>query len=177
MALLRRGPARPAYMYQLFCPDRCPSPGRTNFSGAAKGPPTTGYHAIPRPVPCRSDPAPCRSDPAPPTPTFPSPLRLQAIEHYEKHLESHPGDDIAAFWLAVLRNDAAAAPACPAAMVADLFDQYADKFDEHLVNQLGYKTPGLLLTVLQRHAPGGDRSKLKFDRAMDLGCGTGECRF
>jgi predicted TPR repeat methyltransferase len=30
-------------------------------------------------------------------------------------------------------------------MVAGLFDQYADHFDEHLVQKLGYKTPQLLL--------------------------------
>lgn len=77
--------------------------------------------------------------------------RVQAIHHYNKHLELNPEDQIARFWLAVLRGDADSAPMCPASMVADLFDQYADKFDQHLVEQLGYETPDLLLHMLQRH--------------------------
>jgi predicted TPR repeat methyltransferase len=30
-------------------------------------------------------------------------------------------------------------------MVAGLFDHYAEHFDEHLVNKLGYKTPDMIL--------------------------------
>lgn len=35
--------------------------------------------------------------------------------------------------------------AMPASLVAGLFDQYADKFDQHLVTQLQYRTPEMLM--------------------------------
>ncbi len=53
----------------------------------------------------------------------------------------------------------------PPAYVAALFDSYADEFDSHLVQQLGYRTPALLAELL----PPGRR----FAAALDLGCGTG----
>jgi predicted TPR repeat methyltransferase len=49
--------------------------------------------------------------------------------------------------------------------VAALFDSYADDFDSHLVQQLGYRTPALLAELL----PPGRR----FTATLDLGCGTG----
>ncbi len=53
----------------------------------------------------------------------------------------------------------------PRAYVEQLFDSYAAEFDEHLVAQLGYRTPQLLAALLppDRH----------FAEALDLGCGTG----
>jgi predicted TPR repeat methyltransferase len=53
----------------------------------------------------------------------------------------------------------------PPAYVTALFDSYADEFDSHLVQQLGYRTPTLLAGLL----PPGRR----FAAALDLGCGTG----
>ncbi|PSJ54903.1 methyltransferase domain-containing protein [Kumtagia ephedrae] len=61
---------------------------------------------------------------------------------------------------------AAAAP--PSVFVETLFDQYADEFDHALVETLGYRVPQLLEQAIRAAAPG--RS---FDRAVDLGCGTG----
>jgi predicted TPR repeat methyltransferase len=61
-----------------------------------------------------------------------------------RHLELQPGHAQSLFWYAALTSSSQVA-ACPADMVAGLFDQYADHFDEHLVNKLGYKTPQLLL--------------------------------
>jgi len=55
------------------------------------------------------------------------------------------------------------------AFVADLFDGYADKFDEHLVEGLQYKTPQIINDLLTSHVT-------KIDNAtLDLGCGTGLC--
>ncbi len=56
----------------------------------------------------------------------------------------------------------------PDAYVAALFDGYAERFDRHLVEGLGYRGPALLAGALARH--GGAR---RFARALDLGCGTG----
>jgi predicted TPR repeat methyltransferase len=62
-----------------------------------------------------------------------------------RHLEIDPGHTAARFWLAACTGNAADAAACPPDMVAGLFDQYAEKFDSHLVEVLSYRTPQLLL--------------------------------
>ena len=54
--------------------------------------------------------------------------------------------------------------------IADLFDDYADKFDKHLVEGLEYKTPVLISEKIS--------SLLSTDNKLniiDLGCGTGLC--
>ncbi len=55
-----------------------------------------------------------------------------------------------------------------AGYVRALFDQYAPRFDAHLVGALGYRGPAVLMEALEAVAP--ERS---FVRALDLGCGTG----
>jgi predicted TPR repeat methyltransferase len=75
--------------------------------------------------------------------------------------------------LALARLGVAEIPAIAApAYVARLFDQYASRFDVHLVDALGYRAPKLL-----RHAVaevcGRANHPLHFARALDLGCGTG----
>jgi predicted TPR repeat methyltransferase len=55
----------------------------------------------------------------------------------------------------------------PDAYVATLFDQCAERFDEMLVEQLGYSVPMLLRQRLGEVAPG------PYGRVLDLGCGTG----
>jgi len=59
--------------------------------------------------------------------------------------------------------------AAPRAYVQALFDDYADSFDEHLVDVLGYQAHRQLVTPLA-----GLQSR-PFDAALDLGCGTGLC--
>jgi len=57
----------------------------------------------------------------------------------------------------------------PADYVRGLFDQYAGHFDRHLVGVLGYRTPELLISMLQA------RAQTTCDAVLDLGCGTGLC--
>ena len=57
----------------------------------------------------------------------------------------------------------------PRGYVRALFDDYADGFDEHLVEQLGYQAHRRLVEPLARWQPAG------FASALDLGCGTGLC--
>jgi predicted TPR repeat methyltransferase len=57
----------------------------------------------------------------------------------------------------------------PRAYVQGLFDQYAQDFDQHLVGQLGYQGHRMLIEQL----PAGREAR--FDRVLDLGCGTGLC--
>ena len=56
----------------------------------------------------------------------------------------------------------------PPAYVARLFDDYAWRFDKHLIKNLGYRAPALIAEALSAVAPGR-----RFASALDLGCGTG----
>ncbi len=53
--------------------------------------------------------------------------------------------------------------------VAELFDGYAEKFDDHLINGLQYKTPEIFNKLITSHITKKDNI------TMDLGCGTGLC--
>jgi len=78
---------------------------------------------------------------------------------------AHGGDvDFNRYFLASV-SGGEAPQAAPRAYVEQLFDSYAADFDEHLVAQLGYRTPQLLAALL----PPGRH----FAAALDLGCGTG----
>lgn len=56
----------------------------------------------------------------------------------------------------------------PAAYVRALFDDYAPRFDRHLVEALGYRGPSVIIGALDAVAP--DR---RYGATLDLGCGTG----
>ncbi len=56
----------------------------------------------------------------------------------------------------------------PQAYVARLFDDYAWRFDKHLIKNLGYRAPALIAEALGAVAPAR-----RFASALDLGCGTG----
>lgn len=60
------------------------------------------------------------------------------------------------------------AAAMSGAYVRTLFDGYADRFERHLTENLGYRGPALLREAVARVAPGRG-----FRRMLDLGCGTG----
>jgi predicted TPR repeat methyltransferase len=71
----------------------------------------------------------------------------------------------------------------PPQEVADLFDRYADRFDRHLVGELGYRVPELIADAVKaavaanRGSSAGDSwdsSGPSLD-VLDLGCGTGLC--
>ena len=77
---------------------------------------------------------------------------------------------------ASLRLAALGAVAAPATASPDyvraLFDQYASRFDEHLVTALEYRGPQLLCEALARACLARARN-FQFHRGLDLGCGTG----
>ncbi|MCW2247070.1 putative TPR repeat methyltransferase [Azospirillum fermentarium] len=58
------------------------------------------------------------------------------------------------------------------AYVRALFDRYADRFDADLVTKLAYTGPALLHDALLRSAGAAGRAA-RWERALDLGCGTG----
>jgi predicted TPR repeat methyltransferase len=57
----------------------------------------------------------------------------------------------------------------PAALIADLFDTYAPRFDQHLLEELRYSVPRSLASLVGASGAAPDRSR----RVLDLGCGTG----
>ena len=95
--------------------------------------------------------------------------RDAAVASYRRALDLGADADEIRFALAAL-GEAEQPDAAPADYVKHLFDQYAGRFDRHLVDVLGYRTPALLDALLRPHlaAP-------PVDAALDLGCGTGLC--
>nr|WP_316641599.1 methyltransferase [uncultured Roseateles sp.] len=72
------------------------------------------------------------------------------------------------FVLATVGEDAMPEQA-PTAYVKELFDGYAEGFDQALVQELDYRTPQLLAELLADDGPG------EALMVLDLGCGTGLC--
>ena len=92
----------------------------------------------------------------------------EAAAAFGRAIELGADDELNHFFLAALgagRSPAAA----PRAYVQALFDDYADGFDQHLLDVLGYQAHRQLVTPLA-----GLQAE-PFDSALDLGCGTGLC--
>jgi len=94
--------------------------------------------------------------------------RAAAIHHWEQALRLRPKWDEPQYYLAAARGEKTLDKA-PPQYVVKLFDEYADKFDEHLLSTLEYRVPELLLEAIRRSG------RARFDVVMDLGCGTGLC--
>jgi predicted TPR repeat methyltransferase len=62
--------------------------------------------------------------------------------------------------------------AMPPAYVRNLFDQYAPRYEEALVERLGYCAPRLLREAVEA-AQRARGLPIRFRRMLDLGCGTG----
>ena len=93
----------------------------------------------------------------------------RALNCLERALALGADDPLIPFQLAGLQGAARTPEAPPPAYVEQLFDSYADGFDEHLVQRLGYRTPQLLAEGL------ATTGAAAFANALDLGCGTGLC--
>ncbi|MEO1745478.1 MAG: methyltransferase [Pseudomonadota bacterium] len=87
---------------------------------------------------------------------------------YEQCLTLDPIDRVGASVRLASLGLAKAPDKAPDAYVATLFDQHADDFDDILTGQLGYAVPMQLGQWLQESFP-----EARFDRMLDLGCGTG----
>lgn len=90
-----------------------------------------------------------------------------AAESYRQALARGADPQLNSYYLAAL-GGSEAPPAAPLHYVEQLFDGYAGAFDGHLVEQLNYRGPQVLVDPLQA-------SGKRFDNALDLGCGTGLC--
>ena len=94
--------------------------------------------------------------------------REAAAEAFRRTLGADPSDALGAEARLALIGGADTPDALPRAYVTRLFDEYAPRFEAHLVDELGYRGPALLIEALDAVAPGR-----RFARALDLGCGTG----
>lgn len=92
----------------------------------------------------------------------------EAIASFKRALELGGDATRLAYELAAL-GAGNAPPAAPEQFIANLFDNYADTFDRHLVDQLGYNAPRATIDVVKRMTARNDLD------VLDLGCGTGLC--
>jgi predicted TPR repeat methyltransferase len=90
-----------------------------------------------------------------------------AIKFYEKALDLKPDYAIPQHMLNSLQGNTSKGP--PKEYVKNLFDDYAERFDKSLLDQLQYKLPFLFKKIIQKIDP----LRTKFDKVIDLGCGTG----
>ncbi len=77
----------------------------------------------------------------------------------------HPGETVRRFREAVARGETPRTQ--PAALVADLFDDLAERFEKHLVGRLQYRVPHRVAEIVLARRP-----QRRLD-LLDLGCGTG----
>ncbi|MBY5716172.1 methyltransferase domain-containing protein [Rhizobium leguminosarum] len=89
-----------------------------------------------------------------------------AIVAYRKTLALDPEDIFGVTLKLALLGDAATPDRPPSRYVERLFDDYADRFESALVEKLDYSVPQKLAALI---ASTGRR----YERAVDLGCGTG----
>ncbi len=92
-----------------------------------------------------------------------------AAESFRLYLALDPADRLGATLKLALLDAAPPPPLPPPAYVRGLFDEYASRFEDALLQKLSYAIPRLLRQAVdQARPPSG-----KTDRILDLGCGTG----
>jgi predicted TPR repeat methyltransferase len=91
----------------------------------------------------------------------------EAAAAFETAIANGADAELNSYFLASV-SERAAPPAPPRHYVENLFDGYAANFERHLIDVLHYRAH----EVLAKRLAAMDR---RFDRALDLGCGTGLC--
>lgn len=97
--------------------------------------------------------------------------REKAIAAFREARRSDPDDQHGA-GLHLIRLGDEQLSDMPKAYVQALFDQYAPRFEDVLINDLGYRAPSLIFKAVLA-ARVAARKPALFKRAIDLGCGTG----
>lgn len=92
----------------------------------------------------------------------------QAADCYRQAMAHGADPTLTTYLLAAVTREGQV-PRPPRAYVQTLFDQYADDFESHLVDTLGYQGHRVLVQGLP------DTSPTRWARVLDLGCGTGLC--
>ena len=91
-----------------------------------------------------------------------------AIRHYETSLEYDPENGSARHMLNAIKGNNT--DSAPEEYVGNLFNLYANSFEDDLVNNLQYNIPNELAALIKETYP-----HKKFHHALDAGCGTGLC--
>ena len=94
-----------------------------------------------------------------------------AVEAFRRAELADPLDRLGA-GLRRARLEGATPSRPPGAHVRQLFEDYAPRFERHLVDVLGYDGPARLRRLLEA-ARAGQGKPFRFGRLLDLGCGTG----
>ena len=94
----------------------------------------------------------------------------EAIETFEELLRLDPKNVIAKHTINALRGQTTDAP--PEVYVANLFNEYADRFEDDLVTNLGYRVPEVLRNLYDG-AVADALPRFQPATMLDLGCGTG----
>lgn len=94
----------------------------------------------------------------------------KALQHFEQALVYQSDNDTAKHMIVSLQGIQASTQA-PNQYVTDLFNQYADYYNEHVKHNLKYAAPGLLRNAVSRCLG----AQIKTGHILDLGCGTGLC--
>ena len=90
-----------------------------------------------------------------------------AVKDYKKALAIKPDYAVPQHMLNALTGNTSTEP--PKEYVKNLFDDYAERFDDSLIKQLGYKLPFLMKELIFKLDP----TRKIFEKVIDLGCGTG----
>ncbi|MDO9238091.1 MAG: tetratricopeptide repeat protein [Aquabacterium sp.] len=93
----------------------------------------------------------------------------EALASFQQKLKFKPQDSEALHQVASLSG--ITTERAPDKYVEGVFDNYADKFDNHLQNVLQYDAPKRLVTMVSKHASESPSASQRV--ALDLGCGTG----
>lgn len=96
--------------------------------------------------------------------------RDEAVDVYRSWLEREPDNPVPRHMLASCGGDVAPARADDA-YVKQIFDSFAESFDEQLLNNLAYRAPQVLMDFLSKKL-GPPEHRLE---VLDAGCGTGLC--
>ena len=86
-----------------------------------------------------------------------------------KRVALFPASAAAEYQLRALEGDASVSRS-PDAYLVEYFNDFAGRFDEHLVKTLGYETPRQLAAAVAPLLPAGFKGDV-----LDAGCGTGLC--
>jgi predicted TPR repeat methyltransferase len=91
----------------------------------------------------------------------------EALASYRRALAIDPGLQEISHLISSISGETT--DGAPEEYIRELFDEYADRFDEHLTDALDYDIPALMRRAVDAVADGPEI----FPRALDLGCGTG----
>lgn len=92
----------------------------------------------------------------------------EAVSAFRDYLALDATDSLGALPKLAQLGAAPVTAELPPAYVERLFDQYAARFEKSLLDGLGYNAPHQIRAALETRFPGR-----RFQRALDLGCGTG----